>query len=661
MKFKKQSLIAAAIALSLAACNKDSVIQDGKIEQIEYVTVTTKNGTTLTGLVEGEGQVESFKGIQYATSQRFVHSETAELNGNLDATQFGAICPQLGTTAEQQAEDCLHLNVWRPKDSQASDNLPVYVFIHGGSFESGSGSAPLNQGDTIVAQGAEDGNPFISVSINYRLGLLGSLWTDDAKGGNYGIGDQKKALEWINQNIADFGGNPDDVTVFGESAGAMSIGILQQDTNVAGSYYQRAIMQSNPYGIAYKNYGSAESMQKSFSAYINENKELFEGKALEELSLAQLKKVQAHAKEPSELLNGLVMYSPATAGFLPFAPYIEQKRDKKDNIVNAGYHVTHQPLKTQFNVPTVVGFNSDESNIFTSMIDMLFYYNVTVVDKETGERVPLFLSDTPLDKTINIADEKGQVTLVLTAWIVKSVIDGTPELSRKLRELRAEVQALPDDARIRQNLYPIFTRIFLGVMNNTAKDVLAIEDYKPVDDHLLSGASTNVANIRKLANDMLFTCAARQVVKQQIQPTSLYHFDYAPSFNIWPMGGGLLDKLASLSCMETDGSGKACHAAELPFVFNKSVDITGDKVYTTKADRSLMDRMSREWFKKELFTTAVYQADNDNVLLIDHEGNFMEQSHWDKELNAGVDSAVGTDYGRCDALEKENLLFNYIQ
>ncbi len=93
--------------------------------------------------------------------------------------------------------------------------------------------------------------PFIAVSLNYRVGLLGSKWVnveEQPQGGNFGIGDQKKGLEWVNKYISQFGGDNTNVTVFGESAGAMSIGILQQDNKVAGPYYQRAIMQSNPYG-----------------------------------------------------------------------------------------------------------------------------------------------------------------------------------------------------------------------------------------------------------------------------------------------------------------------------------------------------------------------------------------------------------------------------
>ena len=405
MKIRKQSLIAAAIALSLTACNEDSAIQDKNIDQVEYVSVTAKNGATLTGLMEENGKFESFKGIQYATSKRFEHSVVAELDGNIDATEFGAICPQLGETAEKQSEACLHLNIWRPKATQMSDNLPVYVFIHGGSFESGSGSAPLNQGDMIVAQGAEEGNPFIAVSINYRLGLLGSLWTEDAKGGNYGIGDQKAALQWVNENIADFGGNPADVTVFGESAGAMSIGILQQETpepeaSVAGKYYQRAIMQSNPYGLAYKNYDSAKNMQAMLRQFVAETP-AFEGKPLEQLSMEQIKEVQVHAKSGTVLFDNLINSKPETSGLLPFAPYIEFKSRWPSKPI-PGYHLTQQPSQTQFSVPTVIGFNSDESNIFTSMIEALFYANI-----ENKEGLPVFLKDVPLDATFKPREVLG--------------------------------------------------------------------------------------------------------------------------------------------------------------------------------------------------------------------------------------------------------------
>ncbi|MCW8331223.1 carboxylesterase family protein [Photobacterium sp. SDRW27] len=587
MKIKKQKFIAVAIALSLTACNEDSAIDDKKIEKVEYVTVTAKNGATVTGKVESGESVESFKGIQYATSERFEHSEMQALAGSIDATEFGAICPQLGEKAGQQSEDCLFLNIWRPQGIEAGENLPVYVFIHGGSFETGAGSTLVNHGDTIVSQGAEDNNRFISVSINYRVGLLGSLWTNDDKGGNYGIGDQKKALEWVNENIADFGGNPADVTVFGESAGAMSIGILQQETpkpeaSVAGKYYQRAIMQSNPYGLAYKNYDSAEKLQQTLRQYVADEPK-FEGKTLEQLSLEQIKDVQAYAKSGAVLLDSLLKFAPATSGMLPFAPYIEQKKNIWGNVVVEGYHLTEQPVDTQFSVPTVIGFNTDESNIFTSMLEALLF--------------------------VNIEDNDG-----------KYVIDHP---------------AIPDLVR-NNNMYDLSVRAFYGFNGVLkAQKLLGMENYQPEDDSTLEGSSNNVAKFRMLANDMLFTCASRKVVQNQADNnngsnlTTMYHFDYAPSFNFWPLS---VSPLTSLSCLNKDGSGKACHAAELPFVFNKAVDIASQKVYTTKADRALMDSMSRQWFKADTFTGTEMVTSRDNAVMI-NSGGFNSIDSWDDTMN----------------------------
>ncbi len=161
----------------------------------------------------------------------------------------------------------MNLNIWRPVGVDADSDLPVYVFIHGGDFEYGSGSEALVHGDTVVAQGSDDGKPFIYVSLNYRLGQLGTQWIKGAnEDGNYGLGDQKRALEWVHNNIADFGGNAQNVTVIGQGSGAMSIGFLQQDDNIAGQYFQRAIMQSNPYGFEYPSYEVAKDRSKEFTA-----------------------------------------------------------------------------------------------------------------------------------------------------------------------------------------------------------------------------------------------------------------------------------------------------------------------------------------------------------------------------------------------------------
>ncbi|MDE1235013.1 carboxylesterase family protein [Vibrio aestuarianus] len=229
--------------------------------------------------------IESFKGIPYAYSgdssteafffgkpNRFEHSvmlplAKAAVEDN-SFTDFGNICPQ--PDSSEYSETCLYLNIWRPNNTSANDKLPVYVYIHSGTFETGSGNLPNIIPDVAVAQSSMGNNPFIAVTFNYRLGLLGKLWVEDkgnTKRGNFAIGDQKRALEWVNQHIGDFGGDSANVTVFGQGAGATSINALQQTTtgdretndNVAGNFFNRAIMQSLPLGLSFESYAAAKN------------------------------------------------------------------------------------------------------------------------------------------------------------------------------------------------------------------------------------------------------------------------------------------------------------------------------------------------------------------------------------------------------------------
>ena len=147
--------------------------------------------------------------------------------GVRDATRDGPIAPQgrsrlahiMGDFERPQSEDCLTLNIWTPAPD--SKKRPVMVWIHGGAFASGAGSLPWYSGESFAANG-----DIVAVSINYRLGALGFLCLPGVSDGNLGLLDQVAALRFVRDNIAAFGGDPDNVTVVGQSAGAASIAIL---------------------------------------------------------------------------------------------------------------------------------------------------------------------------------------------------------------------------------------------------------------------------------------------------------------------------------------------------------------------------------------------------------------------------------------------------
>lgn len=166
-----------------------------------------------------------------------------------DATRPGPICIQPPSNGDPgvgplpMSEDCLTLNVWAPQNASAP--LPVMVWIHGGGYNNGSGTAPLYDGSNLARRGV------VVVTINYRLGRLGffdhpALAADRLPGepaGNYGVMDQIAALEWVRDNIVPFGGDPRRVTIFGESAGAVAVMQLMVASPARG-LFEQAIVQS---------------------------------------------------------------------------------------------------------------------------------------------------------------------------------------------------------------------------------------------------------------------------------------------------------------------------------------------------------------------------------------------------------------------------------
>lgn len=212
--------------------------------------------TTAQGRIEGieRDSIWQFRGIPYAAApvgeRRFLPPAPPEpWEGVRSGASFGAtawpepggVTALLGDEGPGADEDCLHLNVFTPGCDDAA--RPVMVWIHGGSFTGGSGSASWYDGTTLATRG-----DVVVVTINYRLGALGFLWLGDLdeglrSSGMNGILDQAAALAWVRENIAAFGGDPDNVTIFGESAGAMSVSTLLA-TPAARGLFHRAIAQS---------------------------------------------------------------------------------------------------------------------------------------------------------------------------------------------------------------------------------------------------------------------------------------------------------------------------------------------------------------------------------------------------------------------------------
>jgi para-nitrobenzyl esterase len=259
--------LAAALALALAACSSDAAVPDAPADAPAADAAPADAGPadaggqpvvqTDSGPLAGAaaGGVVAFLGVPYAApplgALRWRPPQPpASWTAPRPATAVGPACPQQGpeltAPTGPTSEDCLTLNVWTPALAPAAP-LPVLVFIHGGGFRNGGTDRPLYDGAALAAQA-----PAVVVTMNYRLGPLGflahpELSAEDAHGssGNYGLLDQQAALRWVQRNVAAFGGDPAQVTLFGESAGAISA-CLHVTSPLAAGLFRRALGESGP-------------------------------------------------------------------------------------------------------------------------------------------------------------------------------------------------------------------------------------------------------------------------------------------------------------------------------------------------------------------------------------------------------------------------------
>jgi para-nitrobenzyl esterase len=302
--------------------------------------------------------IRIFRGIPFASpplgSRRFHAPEAPEpWTGTLEATKPGAVAHQaslplmsfMNAGGARQSEDCLHLNVWSPGLDGAK--RPVLVWIHGGGFLIGAGSTRVYDGHSLAQRG-----DLVVVTFNYRLGAFGFMHLNGIGGdefagaSNAGIRDQIAALEWVHENIERFGGNPDNVTVCGQSAGAMSIGALLGAPR-ARKLFHRGICQS----------GAAHNVIEPERA--NEVAEIYLGElggpprtidALARIPAARLLKAQGAANRKLANLKDMMSFLPVVDGdVIPEQPIEAIRRGAARDI------------------PLLIGTTLDEWKLFTAI------------------------------------------------------------------------------------------------------------------------------------------------------------------------------------------------------------------------------------------------------------------------------------------------------
>jgi para-nitrobenzyl esterase len=363
------------------------------------------NVRTSKGELQGvaEGGLFVFRGVPFARPPvgdlRFRAPQEAEpWKGVRDATSFRSRAVQIPNEALEEilghpeglppiGEDCLNLNVWTP--NLDNKRRPVMVWIHGGGFTTGSGSEPLYDGSALASRDV------VLVTINYRLGPLGFLCVpgfaqSDEEYTNFGILDQIAALKWVQKEIAAFGGDPNNVTIFGESAGAMSVGTLLGAPAAQGLFH-KAILQS---GAAHQvlTEEAAKRNADAFAEALGMNEP--DASALRALSVEEILEAQGKLDVENARMTrrgaGLgLRYQPVLDGKLLPKPPLEQVRGglAKD-------------------VPLLVGTTAEEYKLFGIM--MPFLRDISLDD--AAKRLSSLLPDRDIERARSVLQtyQKGR-------------------------------------------------------------------------------------------------------------------------------------------------------------------------------------------------------------------------------------------------------------
>lgn len=315
----------------------------------DSLKVKTQEGK-IQGKTINNGEVKAFLGLPYAAPPtgelRWKAPEPpAKWKGTRDATKFGAHCAQ-GRVFDDMvfqdsgpSEDCLFLNVYAPADATDKSKLPVMFWIHGGGYAGGASSEPRHNGDFLPLKGV------VLVTINYRLGVFGFLVTDElakegnGAAGNYGLLDMIAALEWVKGNIQNFGGDPGNVTIFGESAGSFAVSTLMASP-LAQGLFAKAIGESGaafPGGVALGGDTVAERAK-------------VDGAWMDTIGAKSIKDLRAMSTD--QLLDAVKKKTPAG-----FPPVVDGR------LLTEPVPDTYAAGK-QAHVPLLAGWNADEGSFF---------------------------------------------------------------------------------------------------------------------------------------------------------------------------------------------------------------------------------------------------------------------------------------------------------
>ena len=344
----KRILLFVALGAMAAACHTGN-------------PVLNVSGGKIQGVLTDSSDVLVFKGIPYAAPPvgelRWKAPQPVPAwEGVKVCDNFGPIAPQPGNApgtfygdefywqgTPDQSEDCLYLNVWAPARTvgKSGAKLPIAMWIHGGAFLNGYGYEVTMDGDAWARRGV------ILVTINYRLGTLGflshpALTAEQGQSGNYGTMDQIAALQWIRDNITAFGGDPDNITVLGQSAGAMSVKNLLISP-LSRDLLSKAIIQSGG-GVGLRNMSPDNTVTQAH--YDTLGKAVMDAAGLESLDAMRA----ASTQTAFEATNA---YLAAGKGWVMFSPHLDGKVLTED-FDHALCNGTMAP------VPVMIGYNKDD-------------------------------------------------------------------------------------------------------------------------------------------------------------------------------------------------------------------------------------------------------------------------------------------------------------